>query len=714
MTDDPWLPTEVAPQGRREWARTLAQALGSVLGEEPSLSLLRVAPCAPGIVEACHQLLGRQQEIRVDAGGMVAGYVFGAAEQDPGFQAFLSVLGGHRVSALGLRQGLKSCDVEALLEGLLQHPSVLRGQGGLAEHLRARGVTTIHVWFVTVPFEGDTFPPEQVQAVRRVLLDSLAPPDTYSWGVAGWLHYVADLRRTGGLASALGLFGEESEPQGLGVLRHVLGMMSPDQFVSICRGLGTLPQRTPQLSEAFQRVVPDILPYAVAQLLARGHHWMLLHHPLEDLAGAFPGPLSALVKPLRQGLASIASDPLVGSFLDDLEWRSQNLTQQLERTESPDVFLALSPTAQFQLIEQATRAYRLEDMTRLLGHMEEALLGMHGARFEVLETLRLFLASGDQRKIPDYVFQTLETLFLQLYQETPDLEMKRKLKVVIPEYFRVRLKRGQALGLERTMRTLELAEGMPEDHGTEGLSVGWLRLTLESEESLDAALDCVFLGERALALNACAPFFACLGEPLYHRAAWRLGRESDRHQRERLLRVLIGAGPLVEEAILRMLRPLMPWYHARNLLLVLASVGSPRTVSHLPTFLEHADLRVRSVALRALRFCSQGRPPLPLLISRLEDPDEGVRQEAIAMLALQPGRDAVRALGSLAEDRKVPLETRIAAVRGLGLIRQPEATQILVNIASRPVHLFRRSDPESLRRAAAEALSRLPGASGGR
>jgi len=488
------------------------------------------------------------------------------------------------------------------------------------------------------------------------------------------------------------------------VLRHVFGQLSSDQIVSIGRGLGTLPAHPPALTLAFQRVLPEILPYVLNQLLDWGHPWMLIAHPVEDLVHAFPGRLAALVEPLRTGLVRLSSDPLVQRFLEDVDWRSKNLQAQLKLTESAEVFLHLEPPAQQQLIDQAARAYRLEAVTRLLGHLGDAITSGHSARLGAMEGLRLFLLAADHAAVPDYMIQSLELLLVHAYEQGGGHDTRKGLQALIPAYVRVRLKRGQALGLERVIRALERAEGAPESVSNEGLSVGWLRRYLETDEALDEALACVFIGERGLALDACAPFYACLGEPLYHRAAWRLGRESDRQSRERLIRVLIGAGSGVEELLLRMLRPNMPWYHARNLLLVLAHVGTHRALTQLPSFLDHADLRVRSMALRALRACSRGWAPVAWLVARLEDPDEGVRQEAFSMLAQLPTRDTVKALTSMAEDRRVPVVTRLAAVQGLAATGLAEARAALQALASQPSGFLKRAENEQIRRAASHAL----------
>lgn len=709
LSDDSWSLADLVPVDRREWAVALARALGAAMPAGGETTFAHLALAAPRIVEALRALVDKQTELRLEAGGLVAGFALGPAEEAPGFQTFLDLLGAHGVNAVLVGPRVGAPDVEAFLEGLLQAPETLEAVGGLRGHLERGHIQSIQVWLASVPAGASEHPIQLVREVRQLFQKALAPPDTYSWGAAGWLHYVSDLRGLGPLGVRLGLWGDEPPEEAIRLLRHVLGLLSPDQFFSICRGLGTLPHRPEALSRAFQRAVPHVLPGALRQLLDRGLQWLLLHHPVEDLVGAFPGPLDVLVEPLRLGLEPCAGDPLVQRFLEDLAWRAQNLNRQLEQVQSPEAFLALAPEAQALLMERALKAHRLDALSTLLGHLGDALAPGHPAFAPALEGLRGFLRLKDQHLVPDYVIASLEPLLIDAYAATRDPEARRGLKGLIPEYFTLRLKRGQALGLERAMRVLEVAEGTPEGFQMEGLSVGWLRRAVETDEALDDALACVFQGERTLALNACAPYFACLGESLYHRAAWRLGRESDRQNRDRLLRVLIGAGPIVEEPILRMLRPKMPWYHARNLLVVLGSVGTPKALSRLPSFLDHEDARVRISALRALRFCSGGRIPVAQLIGRLEDPDEILRQEAIHLLATLPGSEALRALSDLAQDRKVALPTRLAAVKGLGATRQAAAAPLLEALANARGGLLSRGEPEVLRQAALEALRQLRG-----
>lgn len=74
------------------------------------------------------------------------------------------------------------------------------------------------------------------------------------------------------------------------------------------------------------------------------------------------------------------------------------------------------------------------------------------------------------------------------------------------------------------------------------------------------------------------------------------------------------------------------------------------------------------------------------------------------MLAQLPTRDTVKALTSMAEDRRVPVVTRLAAVQGLAATGLAEARAALQALASQPSGFLKRAENEQIRRAASHAL----------
>lgn len=686
-----------APRARAE---ALARALGSAMPGVGDTTFAHLNLALPAIHAALGDLLATQLEVVLEGEGRI----LGVNVQAPGFPLLLQTLRRHGAPRLVLRRGITQADLHVLLDGLLRNPVDLEVMGGLRGYLERNYIQSIQLQ----AREGhpSDLPTHLVERARTVLQAALTPPDTFSWGTAGWLHYVSDLRGFGPLGAELGLGAGPPAPLARALVAHLLDALSPDQLVSLGRGMASLPRRPHGMVVLLQEELQARLPGALQDLLVRGLHWLILHHPIEDLVAAYPGPLADLLGPLREGLAPIQEDPLVGSFLEHVAWQAQNLKQQLDQTQASD-FLALPPEARAQLLERCLKAHRLDALTDLLGALpEEVQLADHARLIAILESVRDFLPHTLGRLAPDYLVGSLEAVLLAAYRRHPGEQVGRTLREGLVRLFQVRLQKGQAQELKTLIDQLEAADGQAASQRLMGsVAPGWIRRELETEEMLDLAIACIHMGERMNALTTCMPYFQWLEAPLFQRVAWRLGREEVRHRRDRMLRVLTAGGEMAEAAVSLQLRTSIPWFFARNLLVVLSSVGLPRSAAKVQSFLDHDDGRVRLAALRALRQCTQGRPPLPHLIARLEDPDEPLRIEAIRLLAVQQGLEAQRALCSVAQDKRVPEAVRIAAVEGLASVR--DAVPLLRALAADKGGFLRKGESEALRAAATATLSRL-------
>ncbi|MDP2876953.1 MAG: HEAT repeat domain-containing protein [Holophaga sp.] len=698
-------PDPVAP-GQSDRSRALIKALGAALADaDTSATFIDHSGHVAEAMELLQGLLITQAEVTLDSGIWEADLNSGLS--DPDALSFQKSLGIHSVGTLAFLRGISGAHLEVLLEGMAHSPASLEHQGGLRGYLERRYIQTVHLRGA-----GSTtgrMPDHLILNARAAISKALAPPDAHSWGAAGWLHYVADLRDLGPMAFQLGFGSEPPDEAPLDLLRQILVELSPEQFISVARGLSGLPRSPAGLTLAFQQLVPELLPAAIDRLLQRDLRWLMLHHPVEDLTAAYTGPLSALVEPLQQGLARAKGEPLVKRFLDDIVWRAQTLKQQLSNTQTASEFLVLPVEARVQLLERALKAHRMDALTELLGYMGEHATANSGAtNLANLQTVQAFLPLASQRTVPDYVVDCLEGIVISAFEADPEANSSALTRATILQTIRVRLLRYQPERLEHLLRVLESAEESKQTIYLLSVPLSWARSEIESEEYLDLALECLFQGERSESFNACAAYFAYLGDALLHRVVWRLGREGDRNHRDRMMRVLLAGGEKAEGVIHCMLRPAMPWYHARNLLMVLATVGTARSLQRLPAFLDHEDGRVRVVALRALRHCSKGKVPLAHLVARLEDPEEAIRQEATQILGTLRTSEAIRALTSLAMDRQVPLATRQAAIEALGGTLLAEAAAPLVNLAGSSGSFLRRGEPDGIRLAAARALVGLP------
>ncbi|MCE1230187.1 MAG: HEAT repeat domain-containing protein [Firmicutes bacterium] len=679
--------------------------MGKPLLNFQSISFADLAGHAMGLSMVLGRLMGSLEEVELSPEIMAQWDEVELA--NPSIQALMKAFQDHGVQKLALNREVTVPELQSLLGGLGQPASSMANEGGLRGHLEKSYIQSIQIR--TAAALPPHLPLLLVQETRQALHKALAPRDFLTWNHTGWLHYLADFRHFGPVAVRLGLGKGEPSPAALELLEFTLQELSPDQFLSISRGLGSLPQHPEGLKLAFQHLVPRLLASRVEMLVERGLHWLVLQHPLEDVAAAFPGQLSALIEPMRQGLVNIdeGSRPLVESFLADLAWQAQNLTQQLEQTRTAEEFLALSVEARAQLMDRTLKTHRTDALIELVGHLGEATANnSHRTR---LATIRAFLPMAVQRTVPDYVMDCVEEILITAYKSDLDDESTGLVKEAILDGLRIRLARKQPDKLVRILRALE---GKDQTRLTDlhilSVPLSWSRQTLESEAFLDLALECLFQGERQDSLMTCMILFTYIGDALYRRVVWRLGRESDRNRRDRMVRVLITAGPDVEDALHSQLRPSMPWYHARNLLFVLAQIGTARSLQRLPSFLDHADARVRIVALRALNHCSRGKMALGHLVARLEDPDESIRQEAVQLLGTLRKSDTLRALESLASDRQVPMDSRTAAIQAIGETRLPEATELLLGLIRSRGSILKRGIPDPLRLVAAKTLIQLP------
>jgi len=492
MTDPANSQPEPTAPGQSDRSLALARALGAALADADTAATF--VDHSGHVAEAMVLLQGFldiQGEVALEAETSAAE----PTSEPKSLEAlsFQKSLSTHSVGTVVFLRGVVAPHLEVLLEGLAHSPASLEHQGGLRGYLERRYIQTIQL---RAPgLRTGRMPEHLLQNSRAAILKALAPPDAHSWGAAGWLHYVADLRDLGPMAFQLGFGSASPEEAPLDLLRHILEELSPDQFISVARGLAGLPRSPLGLTLAFQQLIPELLPAAIDRLLQRDLRWLMLHHPVEDLTAAYTGPLSALVEPLRQGLARAQGEPLVKRFLDDIAWQAQTLNQQLSNTQTAASFLDLPVEARLQLLERALKAHRMDALTELLGFMGENATGNSSAtNLANLQTMQAFLPLASQRTVPDYVVDCLEGIVISAFGADPEGNSSALVRAAILQTIRVRLLRYQPERLEHLLRVLESAEEAKQKVYQLSVPLSWARSVLESEELLDMALECLFQG----------------------------------------------------------------------------------------------------------------------------------------------------------------------------------------------------------------------------
>lgn len=696
---EPNPPSPALSSGRTARLEALGRALLATLPPPGPGGRLHIGTLAPSLLLHLQGCLETQAELLLEPGPCLGGLYLGYLEEL--FAPLQERLDLHGVPVVAFLRGISTTDIQAFFEGLLQEPASLEGRGGLRGYMERSYAQRIQL---RAPDSVPDFIPEHLLGeVRETLSRAIAPPDAFTGNTAGWLHLVANLGEFGQTGHRLGLGKGEPEDRQLEVLRRAFADLSPEQVLSLARGLGTLPGRPAGLATAFRRTLPGYLGNSIAHLVGRGVPWLILHDPLMQVVDAFPPPLTELVPALRQGLATIQDEPLVVAFLAEAAWRAVPLQEQLDQARQPGRLMALPEESRSFLLERALKSRRLEEVVDLLGALDEALVhGDAAQRGSAFRTLHAFLPHTASSLAPDYVMDALESILIGAFQwmstGTPDPALRDCLR----ELFLARVVRRQP---GHVLRGLSAIETHAAHAGSAPLTeaVNWIRRGLEHDTALDAVIECLHQGDRSDALAALQPLLAALGEPFYHRAAWVLGREEDRGRRDRLIRALRAGGSQVEPVVLQMLRPAMPWFHARNLLLVLSSAGSEAAVPRILPFLNHDDPRVRVGALRALRHCAQ-RKAVPHLINCLSDPNPALQQEAIHLLGQQKAYEGVRPLTQLALDPGAPPVSRLKAIETLGLLESHDAVDPLFELANRRGGFLRAAEADGLRLAAARTL----------
>lgn len=692
-------PTPALSSGRAARLEALGRVLVATLPPPGPGSRLHIGNLAPSLLLHLQGCLETKAELLLEPGPCLGGLYLGDLEE--AFAPLQERLDLHGVPVVAFLRGVSTTDIQTFFEGLLQDPAGLEGRGGLRGYMERSYAQRIQL---RARDEAPDFIPEHLLGeVRETLSRAIAPPDAFTGNTAGWLHLVANLGEFGQTGHRLGLGKGEPEDRQLEVLRRAFADLSPEQVLSLARGLGTLPNRPVGLAMAFRHTLPGYLGSALAHLVGRGMPWLVMHDPLMQVVDAFPPPLAELIPALEQGLASIRDEPLVVGFLAEAGWRAVPLQEQLDQARRPGRLMDLPEESRGYLLERALKSRRLEEVVDLLGFLDEALVhGDEALKGSALRTLQGFLPQTASSLAPDYLVDALESILIGAFQwmstGTPDPALRDCLR----ELFLARLARRQPGHVLRGLQALEAhAAGAGSAPLTE--AVNWIRRGLEHDAALDAVLECLHQGDRTDALAGVQPLLETLGEPFYHHAAWALGREEDRGRRDRLIRALRAGGAGVEPVVLQMLRPAMPWFHARNLLLVLSSVGSEAAVPRILPFLNHDDPRVRVGALRALRHCAQ-RKAIPHLINCLSDPNPALQQEAIHLLGQQKSFDGVRPLTQLALDPGAPPVSRLKAIETLGVIEGHDAVDPLFELANRRGGFLRAAEADGLRLAAARTL----------
>jgi HEAT repeat protein len=175
----------------------------------------------------------------------------------------------------------------------------------------------------------------------------------------------------------------------------------------------------------------------------------------------------------------------------------------------------------------------------------------------------------------------------------------------------------------------------------------------------------------------------------------------DRVARRNLNRTIIDFGAKALPRVVDLLHD-ERWYVRRNMLAILAEVGTGNELEHVLPHLRNDDERVAREAVKTLGKLG-GEAGLTSLLGQLDDLAPGAQVQAAALFGQRKWQPAAERLMAVAASRKYGDEVRVAAIDALGKISDPERFAGLSKIFKRK-GLFQRSKRLPIRRAALRAL----------
>jgi len=326
-------------------------------------------------------------------------------------------------------------------------------------------------------------------------------------------------------------------------------------------------------------------------------------------------------------------------------------------------------------------------------------------RRSLMVVLSHWLRSREPNEIPPVLLEHLEGVLRHSLERETDAGVIRSVAVMIEHRLQVRMDAHEwesiRLFVTPVLKRLD-DEREPEIHGvlsgiperTSAWAVGQAML-LPADTTSEG-------------FDPMRPLFTLLGERPLHLMINRLKTSNRMEERFRLLRILREMGQGHVGLLIRELRANNPWYVYRNMLQVLADVGTEEALGAISEKVRYHDPRVRAMAVTAAVEIAH-QQATPYLVQGLEDGDPDVRARAASLAGYCPQprilQLLIRMLQTSRFEKEEPVPVQLAACTALGLFAADEARDALLLILRPPLFSGMRKKNFEVRAAAATALA---------
>jgi hypothetical protein len=614
-------------------------------------------------------------------------------EENEGLCAFATDLYSHHIAGVIFRPGVNEHELLEFLRLLMLDSLLVREQGGMSAMLLEQQVSNI-----------------QVDEIELRVVAEEGPEGSAATQMA--IHLVDDVSQTAVRAvEQFFLSMSSSVPEMVAWLKSVSppsideNAGAAENIVAAVRQLGMSISQTTELPQDqalyFRNIAEGILTLdePVKSDVLCGH---LIPESAEG--NIFAKILSQFSDAeLADLLAANADGAMgkVGELVEDLSVLGQR-QQEIFSLLEPMLEEKGHPPQETNAIKDAVRA----------GEKDRAGRGMNDEVLEILTAVSEYsdedlgaIDSVNEASTADVTDMSAVKIELQLLSQTDcEEEFVRTLGSLGDVLVRV-VEQGQIpLAAEVLDTASARARSAEKMWPGVGVAMNDLRERV-GDEGIVAIVQFLRLKTTEREMLAAARFVGLLSDSALDHLIDVLAEESSMAVRKRLCAVLSDTGRKSIRVIAKRLSD-PRWYLVRNVLSVFGMMRDLDALPYIEQTLAHPDARVRLEAIRTIGLL-RAPETTPWLVASLDDSDASVRVAAARWLGRMRARDAVEALGRVAESRaRGDFDVAKAAVQALGQIADESARPFLEKIAARR-GLFARKRARELKSLAATALETL-------
>ncbi len=665
--------------------------------------------------------------------------------QSPHMSAMSKRFAERMIAGFIIQKNVAEPDIIAMLDLLTLKPAKIEELGGPTQILESKGVTGIRVSQTRYKEigegdggqEGEEAAPapipspgfdagEDATASVPELLPTPGPPEhlvnivrealsgilTMSVPAAGsgdsglLLSKIqpAFLGNLGPLGYQLGLGEGMPSMAQMAVLRQVIEGLPPESQLSLLGGLATLPAKPEGLALGVRELSPIILSQAVITLLQQGIPWSHLQGILQDILRPLSDRESlARALSIRMREAGLDGD-LAEALLRRMDWEALSLeakvVRALEEGQLWDLSLEQRLAFLRELLDEDRSAAFLRILDRILEtlQMEDASLRLAAAQ-TLAGIAHWARHPGLPRDGEDTLLQKLQTHFTFEPQASVHRNTTEALSAILAAIiWRGELAHGQA-GLTELRDLCGILDTIP-PWRQEGLDQ--LHTRLCQPDLLGRVMEILCESDKELAASEIIPYLEWLGPESASALMAKLGNESDRTRRGRIIEALRTLGPAAVPVVRLSLQD-PAWYLVRNALNLLGDLGDAGSLGEVIPLMRHRDGRVRRAAVRAA-WKLGGPTSEPHLVAILKDTDPETQFEILFALGQINATNSAPVVVELAEDRRASERLRLKALETLGQIGSTPTIPLLIELIKRKGFFGAVSESFDIRLGVAKAL----------